>query len=190
MEYSIEYKNIKHWRVRTTKDGKLKITIPTFLSKNEAIKNALIEKWKLLLKKIEKSEKEQISSHWDNYVLVLWEKRYFDEIDWDINIFLKNKLKQISLPYLNLYSERLWIPYESLTIKKVKSKWWSCSSDNRIMLNLNLIHFPLDYIEYVIVHEICHLKEKNHSPRFWNLVEKFFPKYKEIRRNLKKMHLV
>lgn len=186
MQYTIEYKKVKHWRVRVVWENTLRITIPIFLSKNEDIKNSLLEKGKLLLLKSKEREKNTVQSYHDDGVLVLWEKRYFDEIDGNIDMFLKEKLKKIALPFLNLYSEKIGISYTDFTIRKVKSKWWSCSGDNKIMLNLNLIHFPIEYIEYVIVHEICHLKEKNHSPRFWKLVADFFPQYKEIRKNLKK----
>lgn len=189
MEYTIEYKKIKHWRVKVVWENTLKITIPSFLSKNEAIKNSLLEKWEQLLLKSKEREKNKIHSFEEDGVLVLWEKRYFDEIDWDVETFLKEKLIKISIPFLNLYSEKIGISYTGFNVKKVKSKWWSCSHDNKIMLNLNLIHFPIEYIEYVIVHEICHLKEKNHSPRFWKLVESFYPQYKEIRRKLKTTHL-
>lgn len=190
MQYTIEYKKIKHGRVRVIGEDTIKITIPSFLSKNEDIKNSLLEKGELLLLKSKEREKNKIHSYHDDGVLVLWEKRFFDEIEGDIETFLKEKLKKIALPFLNLYSEKIGIAYTDFTIKKVKSKWWSCSRDNRIMLNLNLIHFPLEYIEYVIVHEICHLKEKNHSSRFWKLVEGFFPYYKEIRKNLKNSRLM
>ena len=70
-------------------------------------------------------------------------------------------------------------------IRKVRSKRGSCSYDNRIMLNLSLVHLPTRLIQYVIVHEVCHLKEKNHSLAFWALVAKYCPHFKVLRKELK-----
>ena len=55
------------------------------------------------------------------------------------------------------------------------------------MLNLSLVYFPREYIQYVIAHEAAHLKEKNHSARFWNLVGQLFPDYQVVRKKMKKL---
>jgi predicted metal-dependent hydrolase len=83
---------------------------------------------------------------------------------------LKLKLYDVSLPILEKYSSELKIPFNKLTIKDLKSKRGSCSGTNNITLNLKLIHLPFEFLEYVIIHEACHLKEKNHSKIFWDLV--------------------
>lgn len=57
------------------------------------------------------------------------------------------------------------------------------------MLNQNLIHFSTKLILYVIIHEVCHLKEKNHQKTFWNLVEEFLPNWKSYRKQLKNIIL-
>jgi hypothetical protein len=72
-----------------------------------------------------------------------------------------------------------------LRIRKVKSVRGTCSHDNRILLNQTLVHLPTRLIKYVIVHEACHLEQKNHSEKFWALVEKYCPKYKQLRKELK-----
>jgi hypothetical protein len=72
----------------------------------------------------------------------------------------------------------------------LKSKWGSCSGENAIVLNLYLLHLPRIFLEYVVAHEVAHMKAKNHSPKFWQEVEKLFPKYREIRRELKKVKIV
>ena len=53
------------------------------------------------------------------------------------------------------------------------------------MFNINLIHLPTKYTRYVVVHEVCHLKHKNHSEKFWNEVEKFLPDYKQTKKELR-----
>ncbi len=71
-----------------------------------------------------------------------------------------------------------------LRIQKMTSRWGSCSDKGRILLNLELIKAPRDYTDYVITHELCHLKEKHHGPRFWKLLEKLMPDYEQRRKKL------
>lgn len=64
-------------------------------------------------------------------------------------------------------------------IKNLKNRWGSATKDNIINLNVNLLKAPDNIIEYIILHELCHLKIKEHSHHFWNLLHKFMPDYKE-----------
>ena len=63
-------------------------------------------------------------------------------------------------------------------------RWGSCSSKGRITLNLDLIKAPKECIDYVILHELCHLKVPSHGPNFWRLMVKLMPDYEERRRKL------
>lgn len=67
---------------------------------------------------------------------------------------------------------------EDIKIKYVRSKWGSCSSDNRLIFSSRLLLVPEKGIDYVIVHELAHLKELNHSAKFWNWVQRAMPDYK------------
>jgi predicted metal-dependent hydrolase len=69
-------------------------------------------------------------------------------------------------------------------IRKMTTRWGSCSSAGRITLNLELIKAPKDCIDYVITHELCHLIESHHGPGFWRLIQKVMPDYAERRRRL------
>lgn len=71
-----------------------------------------------------------------------------------------------------------------LRIQKMASRWGSCSDSGRILLNLELIKASKECIDYVITHELCHLKEKHHGPRFWRLLEKLMPDYSQRRKRL------
>ena len=75
---------------------------------------------------------------------------------------------------------------EEYRIRKVKTVWGSCSSNKKITINQNLVMYSRKAIEYVVLHEVCHLKYMNHSKNFWNMVEKYMPDYKEAERELKK----
>lgn len=73
----------------------------------------------------------------------------------------------------------LRLPAPQLRVRKMRSRWGSCSRSAVITLNLELIRMPLDCIDYVITHELCHLVEFNHSPRFYELQSRFIPDWRE-----------
>ena len=76
------------------------------------------------------------------------------------------------------------IPYPVLAIRKMTRRWGSCTKEGRITLNLEMIKAPKDCIDYVIIHELCHLKEHNHGQKFWKLLARVMPDYEERRRRL------
>jgi predicted metal-dependent hydrolase len=73
----------------------------------------------------------------------------------------------------------------SLTIRGQRTLWGSCTSEGAVSLNWKLMSCPPEVIDYVVVHELCHLKEQNHSARYWALVSSFIPNYRELRKWLK-----
>lgn len=75
--------------------------------------------------------------------------------------------------------------YQKVTLKYMNSRWGSCSSKGNINLSVRLLFAPEAVIDYVILHELCHLLEMNHSPRFWNLVEQAMPNYASAEKWLK-----
>lgn len=78
------------------------------------------------------------------------------------------------------------LPLPAMVIRDMRSRWGSYSfRTGRICLNLNLIRAPLPCLDYVIIHELCHMKEPNHGPRFWELVGRYVPDHGELRRRLK-----
>lgn len=73
-----------------------------------------------------------------------------------------------------------------LIIRKMKRRWGSCSNKGIITLSTELIKLPELYIEYVILHELCHLKHHNHGSGYYKLLSELFPDYKTVRKDLKK----
>ncbi|KKT40434.1 MAG: hypothetical protein UX47_C0001G0031 [Candidatus Collierbacteria bacterium GW2011_GWA2_46_26] len=89
---------------------------------------------------------------------------------------------------VNVYTEKIGVNYSRIDIKKVSSIWGSCSPSNKLCFNRKLIMAPHEVVDYVIIHEVCHLVHRNHGSHFWGLVAKFDPKYKEHRRWLYRNH--
>lgn len=77
--------------------------------------------------------------------------------------------------------------FGSVRIKNGKSRWASCSKKGNLNFNYKLLFLPLPIVDYIVVHELCHLKEFNHSPRFWALVAEAVPDYRERRRHLRQL---
>ena len=72
-----------------------------------------------------------------------------------------------------------------VSIRNQKTRWGSCSSRGNININYKILFLPKEMQDYIIVHELCHLKEMNHSKRFWDLVSQTFPNYRELRKQLR-----
>lgn len=83
------------------------------------------------------------------------------------------------------FAEHMGVTYGRITIRNQKTRWGSCSSKGNLNFNCLLMLTPAEIIDYVVVHELCHRKEMNHSGAFWNEVEKVLPDYREAVRWLK-----
>jgi predicted metal-dependent hydrolase len=88
--------------------------------------------------------------------------------------------------FLKAYSKKLNITPPVFKVKHQKRRWGSCSADNVLRINFQLVMAPSEQLEYVVVHELCHVKEKNHSAKFWKLVGELMPGYEVHRKKLKK----
>jgi len=97
----------------------------------------------------------------------------------------RKRFSEIVKERVDRYSLRLKVFPRKIAIKDQKTRWGSCSKKENINLNWRLVMAPVDIIDYVVVHELCHLKVMNHSKDFWNLVESILPNYHESRKWLK-----
>lgn len=90
------------------------------------------------------------------------------------------------IEYLNTFYT---FKFNCITIRNQKTRWGSCSKQGNLNFNFKIAFLPPQLADYIIVHELCHLKELNHSSRFWALVARAFPNYKQIRKELRQYNL-
>ena len=99
--------------------------------------------------------------------------------------WLQQEAKRIFHERLPLYADKLGVKYQSCALSSATTQWGSCTANGRIRLNWKLIHFSLPLIDYVIAHELSHLREMNHSPQFWATVQSIFPDFEAAKKALR-----
>lgn len=98
---------------------------------------------------------------------------------------LANQAVKIIPEKVRYYAEQMGVSYGRITIRNQKTRWGSCSGKGNLNFNCLLMLAPEEVQDYVVVHELCHRKEMNHSPKFWAEVAKAMPDYEEKRKWLK-----
>lgn len=170
-------------------NGDILLVIPFSLKDNKTA----YEKWLQLVEKLKKKldKKKKVEIFKDDTVLLFWEYIPKEEFPKTLTTetkrtkFFRKELFDYSYPLLQNIAQELWYKDIPLQIRKVKTMRWRCTHDNRILLNESLVHLPTRLIQYVIIHEACHLEQKNHSEKFWTLVEKYCQNFKALRKELK-----
>ena len=99
--------------------------------------------------------------------------------------FYKKKAKDVLSKRLAYLQSIMRIEPKAVSFSNSKGRWGACNSHGKILLNWRIIMLPPNCIDYVIIHELCHLIEMNHSSRFWNLLQTFLPNFSESREQLR-----
>jgi len=99
--------------------------------------------------------------------------------------FYKKKAEEVIHDRLQFFNEHYNLKYNRITFRNQKTRWGSCSSAKNLNFNYRLMMAPIEIIDYVVVHEMCHLKYMNHSAAFWKFVAEKMPNHKELRKWLK-----
>ncbi|MFZ6798806.1 M48 family metallopeptidase [Undibacterium sp. Di24W] len=99
--------------------------------------------------------------------------------------WLQQEAKCVFSQRMPVFAQRLGVSYHSMSLSSAGTRWGSCTSQGKIRLNWRLIHFSLDIIDYVVAHELSHLREMNHSAKFWATVESIYPEYEHAKRKLR-----
>lgn len=107
-----------------------------------------------------------------------------------VDAWYRNRAEAVFTRYLQAclpVTSRHGISEPTVSIRKMRTRWGSCSAKERVTLNLHLIQAPVHCIEYVIMHELCHLKHHNHSPAFYSLLSRCMPDWQKRRQLLKQV---
>lgn len=99
--------------------------------------------------------------------------------------WLQGEAKKLFAERLAIYAEKLQVSFQSFALSSAATQWGSCTAEGRIRLNWRLMHFALPNIDYVIAHELAHLREMNHGPEFWATVQSVFPEFAAVRKALR-----
>lgn len=102
-----------------------------------------------------------------------------------VQAWLMRQAKNLFIERLNHYAPLLGVQWRKLTLSSAGTLWGTAHSDGSIRLNWRLVHFRLPVIDYVVAHELSHLRVMDHSPRFWDTVKTVVPNYSELRGQLK-----
>ena len=200
-EITIVYKKNKNMYLRVKEDLSILITAPLGMSLKR-IEKFVLDNYDYVAKVIRKNEvrlekKENKFLFLGNYYEVcyinknsveLGDSRAFIGKNVNIDNWYRKQAKEI---FSNIYDKcfdnfNIRREKPALKIRKMKGKWGVCNITNNIItLNLELIKYDVKYLEYVIYHELCHLKHPNHSKDFWNLVEEYVPNYKLLKKEMK-----
>ena len=99
--------------------------------------------------------------------------------------WLKTHGRMALIPWLNAMSVKTGLSYRTARVRAQKTRWGSCSSEDGISLNCKLLLLPAELVDYILVHELCHTVHRNHSERFWGLVNSFEPHWRTLEKRLR-----
>lgn len=203
VNYNVEVvrKSNKNTYIRIKEDSIIQVTTGHFVTKND-IKRLLDNNIDFLRKTLRKVE--QLKEKTDGFfflgkkydIVIVPTLKEIEVVDnkiyvpntKTIDLFIKKETlkiieKRLKFNY-DLFDEN--IPFPKLRLRSMKTRWGVCNRKNlTVTINSNLIKESIDKIDYVIIHELSHLVHFNHSRLFWNVVEKYCPNYKKIRKQLR-----
>ena len=173
-EYEIIYSRRRTAAIQVTSDGKVLVRAP-FRCPRSFIDSFLLQKEDWVLKHLEQAEKNRGKCP-DPERPPLSEAERARYIKIARDIFTRKT---------EYYARLMGVTYGRISIREQKTRWGSCSAQGNLNFHWKLILMPPAILDYVVVHELAHRIEMNHSPRFWTQVERILPDYRERRRWLK-----
>ncbi len=170
-----KYRRSKNLKLIVKSDASIFVSAPWRFNEKKAEK-FMREKSAWLLKRIEFFEKQN--------------KQKLVKTTREDYIKRKEKARGLILQKIEKLNAYYNFKYGRVSIRNQKTRWGSCSKKGNLNFNYRLIYLPEKLFDYVIVHELCHLRQMNHSAKFWKLVAEVVPDYKIIKRELKKEGLL
>lgn len=172
----IEYHLIRSDRrsigIEVDREGKVTVRAP-YSCEKKRIDRFLLEKENWIRQKV-KLQKENAMKRQEKREMPEAEKKYY-----------RNLAREVLGARTGYYARKMGVTYGRISIREQKTRWGSCSSTGNLNFNWKLVLMPPELLDYVVVHELAHRKEMNHSPRFWAIVEKELPDYCNRREKLK-----
>ena len=212
IDYSIQYSNRKTLSIIVERDRSVVVRAPLNTSK-EVIEKEIGKRKFLLFQKINHSQKYETPKPRKEFVsgesiLFLGKHHKIEVVHEEINgirvdrkvyvsksnqekahlLFKEWYFKQAEeniIPKVKFHARNLGVKYNAIKILDLKYRWGSCTPKDNINLNWRLIKAPVSVIDYIIVHELTHLIEPNHTPKFWNIVSVQLPHYNKAKDWLK-----
>lgn len=165
-EYNVEVRRSKRKSaaIKITADMQIVVFVPLYVSDNE-IERMVISKSKW------------IDEHMLKVQSTIDERSKLEKITFEQVKELADQAVEYIPKRVKYYAEKENFVYNKITIKNLVSRWGSCSTKGNLNFNCLLMLTPDYVIDYIVVHELCHLREMNHSEKFWTEVEKIMPDY-------------
>lgn len=166
-EYNVEVRRSKRKSaaIKITADMQIVVFVPLYVSDNE-IERMVISKSKW------------IDEHMLKVQSTIDERSKLEKITFEQIKELADQAVEYIPKRVKYYAEKENFVYNKITIKNLVSRWGSCSTKGNLNFNCLLMLTPDYVIDYIVVHELCHLREMNHSEKFWAEVEKIMPDYR------------
>ncbi|MEK3980295.1 SprT family zinc-dependent metalloprotease [Psychrobacillus sp. FSL K6-2836] len=194
IEFNVQFGNRKKLSILIDLLGFITVKVPKGTS-NEIIVSAIESKGKWILEKIHEIEVSREiprarEYHAQGKFLYLGKECFLHELidisdlneealKRNLKKFYINRCKAIVEERIKIYEKQLKVKPKIIEIVESKVKWGSCSSDKKITFNFRLAMAPIEVIDYVIIHELCHITHMNHDRSFWRRVGSIMPDYKE-----------
>ena len=213
LQYEIRYSNRKTLNIRVERDRTIIVRAPKHLTE-EKIHKVVQSKRQWIKEKLSHSQKYPVESELKEFVSgetlmylgknyqLLIEDKEFEGIKFNQRFsisksnqskanelfkkwYLKQALTKIE-PLAIGYANSLGVKYNAFKTSEMKYRWGSCTPANNIIFNWRIIKAPMYVLEYLVAHELVHLIENNHTPRFWNILSIQVPNYQRAKNWLKK----
>jgi predicted metal-dependent hydrolase len=168
----------KHIRITLTHDGHIKVSKPRHVTIAQ-VKAFILSKSDWInhhLNKIKSTQSEESQNSNQQPLKKLTRRDY---------LLHKTTALQLAKTKLAIYNKHYNLTYKNISIKNTKTRWGSCSRRGNLNFNYKIALIPEHLADYIIVHELCHLEQFNHSQKFWDLVAETIPDYKKRVRELK-----
>lgn len=165
-EYNVEVRRTKRKSaaIKITADMQIVVFVPVYVSDNE-------------IERLVISKSKWIDEHMLKVQSTIDERSKLEKITFEQIKELADQAVEYIPKRVKYYAEKENFVYNKITIKNLVSRWGSCSTKGNLNFNCLLMLTPDYVIDYIVVHELCHLREMNHSEKFWAEVEKIMPDY-------------